>query len=246
MNQITFSEFNHFIPVADSNALCRVYPLSVAEGVQSGRIYSDSSESCVLIRHQNNFSFLSGEPSETFLRRVYDLVINDGLKLMCNDEMLCSLFEKWGGASFLPRSFYSYPSYKPPKAVIPSGYEAKCIDEQLFSLLEGRVSPKIFWQDFEKFMQNGKGVCLMYGSEPASWAFTAAVSNDEADIGIETAEAHRHRGLAYAASALLIKKLLPSRRPTWSCQQSNMGSARTAEKLGFVKYADCIMIKKAD
>ena len=59
MNQITFSEFSHFIPVADSNALCRVYPLSVAEGVQSGRIYSDSSESCVLIRHKNNFSFLS-------------------------------------------------------------------------------------------------------------------------------------------------------------------------------------------
>ena len=86
----------------------------------------------------------------------------------------------------------------------------------------------------------------MYGSEPASWAFTAAVSSDEADIGVETAEAHRHRGLAYAASALLIKRLLPSGRPTWSCQQSNKGSARTAQKLGFVKYAECIMIKKAD
>ena len=246
MKQIPFSEFSRFVPAADSNALCRVYPLSVAEGLQSGKIYTDSSESCVLIRHKNNFSFLTGKPGETFLRRVYELVINDGIKLMCKDEMLCSLFEKWGGASFLPRNFYSYPSDKPPKAVIPSGYEAKSIDEELFNLLESRVSPKVFWQDYEEFKQNGNGVCLMCGNKPASWAFTAAVSNDEADIGIETAEAHRHRGLAYAASSLLIKKLLPSRRPTWSCQQSNKGSARTAEKLGFVKYTECIMIKKAD
>jgi len=84
----------------------------------------------------------------------------------------------------------------------------------------------------------------MHGNEPVSWAFSSAVSSNEVDIGIETAEAHRHRGLALAAAAALIKDILPEKCPAWTCQRSNLGSARVAERLGFVKRDECILIRK--
>ena len=246
MKLISKTAYSRFIPIAEKNSLCKVYPLSVAEGIQSGEIYTDSSESCVLIRHKNNFSFIIGLPGEAFLDEVFELVINDGMKLMCRDEDICGIFSKRSGIALLPRSFYTYTADTAPQAVSPEGYTARSIDGELFRRLEGRVAPEIFWKDHEEFRQSGRGICLMYGNEPASWAFTSAVSSTEADIGIETAEAHRRQGLALAAASLLIKELLPLKRPVWSCQQSNTGSAHTAERLGFVKYAECIMIKKAD
>ena len=84
----------------------------------------------------------------------------------------------------------------------------------------------------------------MHGNEAASWAFSSAVSSEEADIGIETAEKYRHCGLALAAAAAVIKDMLPDRRPTWTCQRSNLGSAHIAEKLGFVRSSEYMMIRK--
>ena len=244
MKVLQISEYSHFIKNARELPFGRVYPLSVAEGFQSGMIYS--SENCVLFRHKYNYSYVWGTPDETQLRSIYELIINSGMKLMFADAHICSLFSEWGGVTLIPRNNYSYPHDSAPKFVLPEGFSVKDIDNGLFDRLKGRVAPSLFWDDSEQFSKYGKGICIMHGDEPASWAFTAGVSSEECDIGIETAESFRHRGLAYAAASALISEILPEKRPLWSCQQSNRGSARIAEKLGFVKTYEYIMIRKAD
>lgn len=244
MKIIPQNDYSNYIVSADSISICRVYPMSVAEGLQSGHIYSD--ENSVLFRHQNNFAYIAGTPASDSIDHIYDLIVNDGMKLMCTDQKLFDILISRGGTTAVPRCNYVFPHTSAPKATLPNGYSFRNMDKELFNSVRGRVAPSLFWSSAEQFLQNGMGVCVMFGSEPASWAFTSAVSSDECDIGIQTADTHRKMGLAKAAAAQLIGSILPSKRPTWSCQTSNIGSAHTAESLGFTKCCEVVMIKAAD
>ena len=242
MELISPAEYNSFISAAENVPICRVYPLSIAEGFQSGRIYRFGN--CILFRHRNNFSFFTGIPDEASLRDLHSFTVSAGLKLMCSDEAVCAFLDSLGGVELIPRDIYSYPCDSAPHMPLPEGYTLSPIDRELFGRLEGRVPPSLYWRDSNEYLENGMGVCVMHEDEPAAWAFTSAVSSTEADIGIETAELHRKRGLAAAAVAALIREILPERRPTWTCQRSNHGSSRTAEKLGFVKSSQCMLLRK--
>lgn len=59
------------------------------------------------------------------------------------------------------------------------------------------------------------------------------------DIGIETVESHRRKGLA----AIVAKKMVTyvksiHKEPVWDCIVSNKGSRGTAEKAGFEIMAE--------
>ncbi len=244
MKIIPQNEYSNYIHIADSISICRVYPMSVAEGIQSGHIYTGGD--AVLFRHQNNFTFIAGTPDADFIDAIHDLIVNDGMKLICTDKTLCDILISRGGTAAIPRCNYVYPNTIAPKATLPDGYSFRNIDKNIFESVSGRVAPSLFWSSADQFLKNGMGVCVMFGSEVASWAFSSAVSRDECDIGIQTADAHRKKGLAKAAAAQLIGNILPNKRPTWSCQISNKGSAHTAESLGFKKCCEVVMIKAAN
>ena len=244
MKKIPISEYSRFIPCAQSFPFCRVYPMAVTEGRQSGCIYTNENESVILIRHMGNFTFISGAPDENELREIHGLIISEKLKFLCQDASMTDKLLQYGEVELIPRDVYSYPHDKAPDIDIPDGYTVRSIDEELFNKLTGIVVPSVYWKNCDEYNKSGKGICIMHGSEPASWAFSAASSSSECDIGIETAEAYRRRGLAFVAAAALIKEILPEKRPAWTCQRSNLGSARIAEKLGFVKCAECILIRK--
>ncbi|MBQ6252635.1 GNAT family N-acetyltransferase [Ruminococcus sp.] len=243
MKEIPTKEYRSYIAEAQSIAFCTVYPTAVAEGIQSGQIYKGSS--CTVFRCHNGFTFVSGVPDSKDTAELHRLIINEGAKLLTDDDSLCKALSAMGGVTLFPRYNYSFRHDKAPVAELPDGYTLRSIDAELFDRLTGTVVPSMFWSDCKEFSANGKGICIMHGAEPASWAFTSAVSSTEADIGIETAEAHRHRGLAYAAAGAVIREVLPQRRPVWGCHQSNKGSAHTAEKLGFVRALPCTLIRKS-
>lgn len=243
MELISISEYRSFIPLAEKTGFGSVYPLSVAQGFQSGQIYRFGS--CILFRHRSNFSFFTGTPGKEELRELHDLTVSEGLKLMCSDADICGRICSMGGLELIPRDNYSYPRDIAPDVKLHEGFSLQKIDEKLFGSITGRVSPSLYWRDYEEFRRSGTGICVMCGSEPVSWAFTSAVSSTEADIGIETSEPYRHRGLTAAAAAALIGEILPGRRPTWCCQRSNLGSSRTAKKLGFVNTSECILLRRS-
>lgn len=242
MKIINSNDHGKFIKYAEKIDICRVFPLSIVQRFQSGSIYT--SENCILFRHRNNFTFLSGTPDENELSEIHELILSENLKFICSDPSLSESISQLGAVELIPRDFYSYPAETAPEVVIPEEFTLRRIDMELFDSITGRVTPSLYWDNYEQFSKNGIGFCIMHGNEAASWAFSSAVSRDEADIGIETAEKYRHRGLALAAAAAMIKELLPDRRPTWTCQRSNRGSARIAEKLGFVRSSEYMMIRK--
>ena len=94
-------------------------------------------------------------------------------------------------------------------------------------------------------MKNGFGFCVLHNGIPASWAFSAAVSDDEVDIGVETAPDYRHMGLASIAANQMIRCCFEEhKRPVWSCDEGNSASRKLAEKLGFVLVSEFTTIKK--
>ena len=92
--------------------------------------------------------------------------------------------------------------------------------------------------------KQGKGYCIMHGEEIAAWAFSAAVSSEEIDIGIETVESHRQKGLAVIIAAKMVEYTISQgKNPVWACYYKNMASQRIAEKLGYIKTGECNIIK---
>ena len=244
MKEIPISEYSRFLSLAQNSLFCRVYPMSVTEGRQCGCIYTNESESVVLIRHKGNFTFIYGTPDGNDIREIHKLILSKGLKFLCQDTTLTDKLLQYGEVELVMRDAYCFPHGKAPDIDIPDSYSLHSIDEELFNTLTGRVVPSLYWKNYAEYSKNGSGICVMHGNEPASWAFAAASSSIECDIGIETAEAFRRRGLAFIAAAAVIRDMLPEKRPVWTCQRSNLGSARTAEKLGFVKCAECILVRK--
>ncbi len=101
------------------------------------------------------------------------------------------------------------------------------------------VGPRQFWDTAAEFAAHGVAFAVMHGGEPVSMAFSAFAFDDVREIGIETAPAYRGRGLAtHAGRAFIEHCLAHSAQPVWSCRQGNVGSERTALRLGFTPSRD--------
>lgn len=76
---------------------------------------------------------------------------------------------------------------------------------------------------------------------------SSAVSSDEIDIGVETAEKYQHKGLALAVSTAMIQYILEQNQtPVWACHYNNIPSAKLAERSGFQKISECYVIRRKD
>ena len=67
-------------------------------------------------------------------------------------------------------------------------------------------------------------------------SFSAAVSSDEIDIGVETHEDYRRQGLAAILAGRMCDRIIEiGKRPVWAHSISNKGSMNTALKCGFIQ-----------
>ncbi len=107
-------------------------------------------------------------------------------------------------------------------------------DAALFDAAKGAVVPKNFWNNAQEFLEKGAGYSVLFDGEPVSTAYTAFVHPPFVEIGIETDPGHRRKGFALAASAALIDHILElGCEPVWACRLDNVGSYRSAQKIGF-------------
>ena len=119
----------------------------------------------------------------------------------------------------------------------------KPIDASILPRLDGRIKPSFSWDSDEQFLKNGAGFCAMQGETPAAWAFSAAVSDTQIDIGVETLESYRGKGLAAAVAGKMAEYVLSiGKKPVWACHSENIASRNTAEKIGFDKVGECSTI----
>ncbi|MDY4609824.1 MAG: GNAT family N-acetyltransferase [Sphaerochaetaceae bacterium] len=242
MVELGTGEYWRTVDFADRNVCAKVYPPSVAEHVQDGRIFVDSVKS-VFFWHHCGFGYISGSPMREFLSDVVSLFWDttyrkpDRLVLLLDDHGLESWIPLERGLAMSRRHEFQYSGCPSPllgARPLPEGFVCREIGGGLFERLAGKVVPSMYWRSASEFLEKGKGFCILRDGKAAAWSFSSAVSHDETDIGVETDERFRGCGFATAVARRMIQYVLQEGRlPVWQCQVSNAGSHRTAERLGF-------------
>jgi RimJ/RimL family protein N-acetyltransferase len=126
---------------------------------------------------------------------------------------------------------------------IPEGYSVQRIDQAL--LHEGEVSfsgqvrgwmdiEEMWWTE-ENFLTNAISYVVVFDREVVAWCNPDCVAGGRIDVGVFTHPAHRRRGLASAVVAATVEDCLCNGFTVvgWHCNLGNVGSWKTAEKVGF-------------
>ena len=254
MEKVAEKKYKEYIEWAEQNTSNRVYPLSVAEGFQTGEIYTDNAvcPGVVLFWHYCGFAYLSGRAEEKFLEEIYERFFtaktDRRFLIITDDSNVIGYFSEKPGIAAGQRIEYIFSgdSYH-STSDMPHGCSIKKIDCSLLPYIEGRIVPAFSWKDSEQFLQNGFGYAAIEDGKIVSTAFSAAVSTGETDIGVETKEAYRSRGYARMLVSVMCRDILAlGKKPVWAHAEQNTASMRTAVSCGFVKTKVNTVIKKQD
>ncbi|MBQ7046618.1 MAG: GNAT family N-acetyltransferase [Oscillospiraceae bacterium] len=253
MVKVDFKDYSDYISYAQQCRCGNVYPLSIAEGYQQGEIFVNSLTDCksVLFWHYSGFAFVSGEYDEVFLEEIYDIISDKNetnprrFILFADKEQTVSFFRNRENIDIERRYFFEYNKDLTETIELPCDCDLKSIDAEIMSEMKGRITPYFSWNNADDFLAKGKGYCIITNGEISAWAFSASVSNNEIDIGVETQEKYQNRGYAAIVSKAMIKYILEhKKKPVWACNYKNIASARLAEKIGFDKISECFIIKR--
>lgn len=98
------------------------------------------------------------------------------------------------------------------------------------------------WHSTADFLANGLGFCIVAGDTIASMSIMDCRWGETCEIGIRTDMTFRRRGLAALVVAGMVDACLAQGITTigWHCLRTNIGSRRTAEKVGFAHVADYV------
>lgn len=247
-------QYPNLIDFANTHDCGSVYPLSVAEGIQEGDIFTNSVKNYekALFWTHSGFAYLSGNIDDYFLEDIYELMLNrtksntKRFLLMTKNKYIQEYFGSKDNVIEEKRYLFKYSGAKGYiKSSLPSGYELKEIDNQLLKKISGKIVPSLFWNNVNDFLIKGKGYCITYNNDIASWAFSAAVSTKEIDIGIETNSKYKQQGLGIIVANKMIQYIIEqAKEPVWACHYENIASEKMAKKLSFIKVSECAIIKK--
>jgi len=133
---------------------------------------------------------------------------------------------------------------------VPEGFQVQRIDEELLGMPRLEIPEhvtdwmKTNWGSVFSFMKKGFGFCTLHGRNIVSWSLADCVSGNACEIGIHTREDYRRQGLAALTAAATVDYALLNgfRYAGWHCDEYNLPSMKTAEKVGFKlerKYIQC-------
>lgn len=250
MNRLNREDYRNSIRYIDESGCGAVYPLSIAETIQKGDIFTNDHS--FLFWHYCGFAFIYGEYDENFFNWIYEIffshnsVTSRRFILFVSSEAVKHFFLKKDNIVLENRYFYEYRKGSSDNIpILPLGYRICEIDKELLDKISGNITPSFSWNNSAEFLKKGKGYCIIDGETVAAWAFTAAISEEEIDIGIETKSEYQRLGLAAIAAEKMIQySFNQHKRPVWACHSNNIASQKLAEKLGFVKTHECCTIKK--
>lgn len=92
------------------------------------------------------------------------------------------------------------------------------------------------WLSLDAFAAAGFGVAAMLGNEIVGWCMAEYVADGRCGIGIETAAAHRGRGVATVLGRTFVAEaVVRGLTAFWDSWASNYASIAVAERLGFIE-----------
>ena len=143
------------------------------------------------------------------------------------------------------------------RADLPAGHTIQRIDATLLARTDLQAPDHIFrwmrsnWGSTEAFLQRGFGFCTLHDTAIVCWCLADCVHGDRCEVGIHTAPAYRRRGLATRTVAAAVAYAFSQgfREVGWHCSDTNIGSWKTAEKVGFTQTSSyfehyCIVDEK--
>jgi GNAT superfamily N-acetyltransferase len=114
------------------------------------------------------------------------------------------------------------------------GYHIVRTNRKSFDRMQGTVVPKYFWDNADDFCRQGVGFTMLMGDIPVSTAYSAYITENQLELGIETLPEYRGKGYAlHTCSALIDYCMENNFEPVWSCRYENTGSYKLAQELGF-------------
>lgn len=242
--------------VTINNLFARV----IAEKHLPGRIYVDNTDSpdTFYIIHPYGMSLLLGNSGNNeFNARLRDYALNKD-KIRDKPEWMQTFPESWdskieelfGDAIVKPEAggpakkielhtrvnfkFNQEKYFTFKKETVCGDVDIVRTDMELFKRMHGTVVPMYFWKDAAHFYNKGIGFSLYCENQLATTAFAANIIDNYLEIGIETMEKFRGKGLAqYTCDALIDYCLKNGYEPVWACRLENTASYYLAQKLGF-------------
>ena len=248
MKKINKKDFTEYIEVAKRCTANHVYPLSIATGAQTGDIYEDDRGN-VLFWHYCGFAYISGTANQEFLEQIYqEFLATDRERrffLIMDSDYVTDQYKEHKLLQFDKRVEYNHISVPEISSVPDKQFIIERITEDNIGCVRGRIVPTFSWESNKAFIERGFGYLAKRDSDFAAIAFSSAVSPEEVDIGVETAEAYRHHGLAsYLANRMCEQIITQGKKPVWAHAETNEGSRKTAISAGFKPYKVNTVIHK--
>ena len=182
-------------------------------------------------KSRNKYEWMQVFP-DSWDDKLKDLFGSDLIKYSDNSNNEKDKVELNGRANFKfnPDAYFAFKQSNPK-----INYKIVRTDKEIFNQMKGTVVPMFFWDNAEDFCNYGIGFSLFYDNKLTSTAYSAYIHDNYLELGIETVEEFRGKGLAqYACSALIDYCLQNNLEPVWSCRFENTASYKLAEKLGFM------------
>ena len=248
MRKIDIGEYAKYADYAKDCAANRVYPLSIADGVQSGDIYTDDNGS-VLFWHYCGFAYISGAAGTDFLEEIYrEFLMPDKDRrflLITDSETVADYYSARDLLQLDRRVEYIHTGILRKTQIPDKQFIIERITADNIGDIQGRIIPAFSWESSTDFITHGFGFLVRRNDCFAAAAFSSAVSKDEVDIGIETCEAFRHKGLASYLSYKMCEEIIrQGKKPVWAHAETNEGSRKTALLAGFIPARVNTVVRK--
>ena len=255
MDRVDQSNYDKYVDWAGRCRSNQVYPRSIAEEIQAGDIFADHEDDprAVLFWHYCGFGYLSGNTDEHFLEEIYKDILNAAADrrflLITDDPVVIRYYSEKPNIRMSQRIEYRFAArpidIKEQKTPAGKGIHIERIDSCILSVIKGRITPSFSWNSKERFLENGFGYAALEQEKIAAAAFTAAISSEEIDIGVETKEEYRRRGFAHFLVDEMCREILAQgKRPVWAHAEQNIASGKIARDSGFVPVRTNIVISR--
>jgi RimJ/RimL family protein N-acetyltransferase len=240
---------------------------AVFEGIWPGRIWVDDDanpQSGLLITFLSGggaaWSFLVGEAKNSGFNAALNKAIFE--EKIAGKKVRTFLFtctpEDWDGQL----SVVGYPRTPAPfhrrhyicrkltfdwRAIVPAGYTIEPMETSLLKRGNLQLSSEVKttlgkWRRIKDERFQDYGFLVIHDGEVVAWATVDFVAAGKGDLGFETLSEFRKRGLGSAvAAAALEHGLAKGIEVHWTCAEDNLGSQRSAEKLGLQRERDYVM-----
>ena len=155
------------------------------------------------------------------------------------ESRLSGILEKASAKRCLRRHYVSDKNVLRGSLEEPSNLSIARVDERL--LLNGGLNNvekmikeiQLMWGSREKFLAEGFGFCALHEDTVACWCLSEFNHGHRCEVGIETIEGYRNRGIAtLTASAFLEHCNRKDLTLGWHCWEDNLPSIALAERLG--------------